>query len=64
MRYKVLVLALVDGHGSTRPVTNSAPESSRPRVNSAGSTRPVSYIMQNARGDYIFGSFTGNAESV
>ena len=30
-----------DGHGSTRPVTNSAPESTRPRVNSAGSTRPV-----------------------
>ena len=29
------------GSGSTRPGTNSAPESTRPRVNSAGSTRPV-----------------------
>ena len=33
-----------EGSGSTRPVPNSAPESTRPWVNSAGSTRPaVSY---------------------
>ena len=31
------------GSGSTRPGTNSAPESTRPRVNSAGSTRPVNF---------------------
>ena len=30
-----------NGSGSTRPGTNSAPESTRPWVNSAGSTRPV-----------------------
>ena len=59
-----IILAVSSGHGSTRPVTNSAPESTRPRVNSAGSTRPVSHIMRNARGDYMFGSSTGNAESV
>ena len=29
------------GSGSTRPDTNSARESTRPRVNSAGSTRPL-----------------------
>ena len=31
------------GSGSTRSGTNSAPESTRPRVNSAGSTRPVDF---------------------
>ena len=31
------------GSGSTRPGTNSAPESTRPWVNSAGSTRPVHF---------------------
>ena len=31
------------GSGSTRPGTNTAPESTRPRVNSAGSTRPVNF---------------------
>ena len=35
------------GSGS-RPDTNSARESTRPRVNSAGSTRPV--IFPNTRG--------------
>ena len=35
------------GSGSTRPGTNSAPESTRPRVNSAGSTRPVYFLMMN-----------------
>ena len=30
-----------DGSGSTRPDTSSARESTRPRVNSAGSTRPL-----------------------
>ena len=30
-----------NGSGSTRPDTNSARESTRPRVNSAGSTRPL-----------------------
>ena len=36
-----LDLASVSGSGSTRPDTNSARESTRPRVNSAGSTRPL-----------------------
>ena len=33
--------AQIDGSGSTRPDTTSARESTRPRVNSAGSTRPL-----------------------
>ena len=34
-----------NGSGSTRPDTNSARESTRPRVNSAGSTRPVIFFL-------------------
>ena len=40
-RHKLTYGAEEIGSGSTRPGTNSAPESTRPRVNSAGSTRPV-----------------------
>ena len=40
------------GSGSTRPDTNSAPESTRPRVNSAGSTRPV-YFPYGESGYHI-----------
>ena len=42
------------GSGSTRPDTNSARESTRPRVNSAGSTRPL--IFPKAGG--IFYKYT------
>ena len=42
----------MDGSGSTRPGTNSAPESTRPRVNSAGSTRPV-YFPYGESGHHI-----------
>ena len=38
---QILTLAVDLGSVSTRPGTNSAPESIRPRVNSAGSTRPL-----------------------
>ena len=34
-----------NGSGSTRPGTNSVPESTRPRVNLAGSTRPVFFCF-------------------
>ena len=34
------------GNGSTRPDTNSVRESTRPRVSSAGSTRPLSFPLQ------------------
>ena len=40
------------GSGSTRPGTNSAPESTRPRVKSAGSTRPV-YFPYGESGYHI-----------
>ena len=40
------------GSGSARPGTNSAPESTRPRVNSAGSTRPV-YFPYGESGYHI-----------
>ena len=40
------------GSGSTRPDTNSAPESTRPRVNSAGSTRPA-YFTYGESGYHI-----------
>ena len=40
------------GSGSTRPGTNLAPESTRPRVNSAGSTRPV-YFPYDESGHHI-----------
>ena len=35
---------LNDGSGSTRPDTNSASESTWPRINSAGSTRPLIFF--------------------
>ena len=38
-----------EGSGSTRPGTNSAPVSTRPRVNSAGSTRPVYFPYGESR---------------
>ena len=49
--------ACTDGSGSTRPGTNSAPESTRPRVNSAGSTPPVwfTYLPNKKFGRYDLG---------
>ena len=41
------------GSGSTRPGTTSAPESTWPRVNSAGSTRPV-YFPYGELGYHIY----------
>ena len=41
------------GSRSTRPGTNSAPESTWPRVNSAGSTRPVIFLMVNRDITYV-----------
>ena len=43
----------LDGPGSTRPETNSAPESTLPRVNSAGSTRPGHSLLQ-IRIQYVY----------
>ena len=42
----------LSGSGSTRLGTNSAPESTRPRVNSVGSTRPV-YFPNGESGYHI-----------
>ena len=54
-RCQVVVVSLFhekNGSGSTRPGTNSAPESTRPRVNSARSTRPV-YFPYGESGYHI-----------
>ena len=44
------------GSGSTRPGTNSAPESTRPRVNSAGSTLPVYFPYGESGYDILRGT--------
>ena len=42
-------MAVPHGSGSTLPGTNSASESTRPRVNLAGSTRPVYFPYGESR---------------
>ena len=44
-RIKVFVNEIFIGSGSTRPDSNSDPESTRSRVKSAGSTRPVVCLL-------------------
>ena len=40
-----MITSIFLGSGSTRPDTNSARESTRPGVNSAGSTRPLIFSI-------------------
>ena len=47
----MIILDLIRS-GSTRPDANSAPESTRPRGNSAGSTQPV-YFPYGESGFHI-----------